>query len=409
MAISARGARIAGFPRPPFFEVYLQRKDVPGAVNFCMAENRLAKDVVEAKLQAVGHRTDRHGGLGYADYNGEPVLRHALAGMFGRYFARGRGAVSPDDIKVVNGCSTALWQLALALCDPGDVMLVPAPLYYSFPRDLGIVTDNVFAMCGGPAADGATTLAALQAAHAKHTAAGTRVRAAVFANPSNPTGDVMSRAELEAIVAWAGDVGVHVVVDEIYAFSVFRGQGEGFVSALGLGAALPEHVHVVWGLSKDFCGAGLRTGALVSTNRPLHAAVAKLGIFFQVPTALQHQLAAMLSDHAWLDATYLPTLRRELLAACEIVERHLTHAGIPFHPPAAALFVWCDLRPYCAARGGELALVTHLAEQGVLIVPGSAAGVEGWARLCFAALTPEEVDAGMARLVRALGAAPAKL
>lgn len=73
-------------------------------------------------------------------------------------------------------------------------------------------------------------------------------------------------------------------------------------------------VHTVFGASKDFCGSGLRIGALYSRNAALNQALGNLGYFASVPAPLQHALSRLWADDAWLDG-FLEENRRRMLEA----------------------------------------------------------------------------------------------
>lgn len=171
------------------------------------------------------------------------------------------GTVNPDDLCISAGCGAILDNLFMTITSPGDGVLIPAPYYPAFDNDLRVRNGARALPVSGDRADTLPNPSQLDAAVAKAAAEGCRVRALLLTNPSNPLGVVFTPAELTAAMEWAFDKGLHVVVDEVYASSVFDAQpAVPFVSALAMEAALPamakNKLHLVYGLSKDFCASG---------------------------------------------------------------------------------------------------------------------------------------------------------
>jgi 1-aminocyclopropane-1-carboxylate synthase len=114
---------------------------------------------------------------------------------------------------------------------------------------------------------------ALGAAYEHSLLQGSVPRMLLLLHPSNPLGTALSQTQLHDIFHWALDHGLHVVVDEIYAFSVFDNSTP-FVSAAKAAETVEHelsttHIHILWGFSKDWCMSGFRTGILYSQNTQL--------------------------------------------------------------------------------------------------------------------------------------------
>jgi len=276
------------------------------------------------------------------------------------------------------------------------------------------------------------TLRSLVAAAERCRDEGSPVRALLLCNPGNPTGLVLPSALLRELLAWALGSGLHCIVDEIYAFSCWSPEvGPRFVSAAELawgagGAGLPgaaERLHIVAGMSKDFCCSGLRVGVLYSKCGPLHAALVRgpavesresfwlshashlqdnISYFSSVSTHTQRALSNVLADTMWLDS-FLAERRERLARAHGALAASLRNVGLPFTDSGAGMFVWIDCRKLLprAADGGapgwqeETDLWTAFyscegGRGGVLLTPGAdcAAAEPGWFRACFAAADP---------------------
>jgi aspartate/methionine/tyrosine aminotransferase len=82
----------------------------------------------------------------------------------------------------------------------------------------------------------------------------------LLTNPGNPTGKVIPAPLMKEILAWANQKEMHVVIDEIYAISVFAEESS-FKSVYSFDSLPnPQKTHIVWGISKDFSLNGLRMG-----------------------------------------------------------------------------------------------------------------------------------------------------
>jgi 1-aminocyclopropane-1-carboxylate synthase len=183
---------------------------------------------------------------------------------------------------------------------------------------------------------------------------------------------------------------VHLVVDEVYALSVFGERP--FASVATLGPSLGDRVHVVWAFSKDFAASGLRCGALLTENAAVMGAVDALAYWACCSGDTQHVLGAMISDDAWIDG-YVATMRARLGAAYRRVAAALDAQGIPYLPAPT----W---------EGERVLWRRLLAETGVNLTPGEAcrAAEPGFMRLCFAGVPTDVAEHAVRVMGRALRA-----
>lgn len=363
--------------------------DNPGGyVNLGTADNRLVWDLLAPRLTLPPRRVDVHYGLLY----GTPELRTAIATVLAPVWP----GVDPEDLVVVSGATAALDILATALCDPGEVIMVPAPYYAAFDTDLtarsgarllpvSMSQDNGFAL------DPVLVDRALTEARR----AGVPVRALAVTSPSNPVGHVHSAAVLRDLATVAGAHSVDVIADEIYAYSTF---GADFTSMVG-----ERRLHGIWGLAKDFGLSGLKIGVVHTKDPEVRAAARALAYFAPVSTHTQALVANLLSDNAWV-AEFLAESRRRLHESATRTMALLTAGGIGYVEPAGGFSLWVDLRPHLT-DAGEHALWQRILRSGrVNILPGGvfAAPEPGWFRLCHAT-DADAVASGITRLVEVLG------
>jgi N-succinyldiaminopimelate aminotransferase len=319
----------------------------------------------------------------YAPVQGEPALREAAS----RYLARRHGAsIAPEAIQVLAGGTSGLNVIAQVLFDAGDELLLPSPFW---PLIRGIARAHgatpvelpFWTRCGAPGFD---VEGALEGAITARTAA-------IYVNsPNNPTGAALDEARIEALADVAERHALWVICDEAYE-EIYFGDPP---PAVWLHPRIRERALVVHTLSKSYGLAGSRV-AFVHGPEPVMSAVrgAQTFLTYCAPRPLQLGAARALDQgDAWLAESrvlYADAAR----AAAEALR-------VP--APTAGTFLFFDT----ARLGGE-AFLERCADAGVILTPGAAAGADyaRWARLCFTAVPPGELERAL-DLLEAL-AAPA--
>ncbi|HEU4948173.1 MAG TPA: aminotransferase class I/II-fold pyridoxal phosphate-dependent enzyme, partial [Kribbella sp.] len=406
MTVSKRARHYLGEPAPLVQAHYIAAEDPwsqanpDGYINLGTAENHLLFDLLEPKLTAPRAITaaDTH----YQHLQGLPSFRAELA----RFLARQRSTeVDPDDLVVAGGATVVLEILAQVLCDPGDGIVVPAPYYAGLDHDLaGRSGARIVAAPLDPAAGFALTAEAVEHAIVRARGRGQTLRAVALLSPHNPLGHVYDERTLRAVADVTMGQGLQLIVDEIYAGSVYDGS---FVSAARLVPSVvpPERLHLVWGFGKDFGLSGYKAGVLHTRDPQVLAAARHLAMFGPVSSDTQVLLRDLLADREWTDR-FLAAGAARLGAAYECTVKAVEQQGISVLPAAAGLFVWMDLRASLAEPtfDAEHALWQRIfTEAKVNISPGGVfhCAEPGWFRLCFAA-DREAVSLAITRLSRRL-------
>lgn len=412
MRLSRRAAALAADP-PPLVTAHFRAADDPfhpgdnpsGYVNLGTAENHLLWDLLAPKLRAA--RPVREPDTHYQPLYGTAEFRTALA----RFLTRTRGlsagdAVDPEDLVVLGGASAALDVLAYALCEPGEGIVLPSPYYNGLDMDftgragarvVPAPLSSVDGFASGPEAIGEALAAARDE--------GVTVKAIAVMSPHNPLGQVYSAAALTAIAGLARRKALDLIVDEVYAGSVYDGTPHTSVLTLPADVLPPQRRHMVWGFAKDFGLSGFKVGVLHTADPRLRIAARTLAYLAPVSTDTQVLLCDLLADEAWVDHL-LAESRRRLATAYQQLTTALTAAGIGYLAASGGHFVWLDLRPALPAPtfDAEYALWHRLFHEARLnISPGAVfhSPEPGWFRLCFAtdaALLHE----GVTRLTRVL-------
>ena len=309
--------------------------------------------VVEAGVRAL-----RGGLTAYTATLGLPALREAIADWTARQFGQ---ALEPARVAVAPGASGGLL-LALALyVDPGDEILVPDPGYPGYRHFVRAFEGVARALAVSPRSAFQPTLAMVRAAWTART------KGLVLGSPSNPTGTLIERAELERIARFIAERGGVLIADETYQGLVY---GVPPSSALGL----PGEVVLVNSFSKYFCMTGWRLGWVVLPAARMRD-FEKLAQHFYIcaPSAAQHAALAAF-EPATLQV--LEERRLEFQRRRDFLVPALECAGLalPAHP-SGAFYAYAD----CSAFHGDAKhfALQLLEEAGVAATPGLDFGANG--------------------------------
>lgn len=369
-----------------------------GYIPMAIAENKLMWDLLEPKFADC--RDLLHSAVGYDNFRGSEHFRERLAHFLGRTFLGER--VEPGQLAVVNGAGSALELLFYALCDPGDGVLVPTPSYMGFWMDIETRDEVVIVPVHTRSEDRfELTPALLDEAIA---AAGRPIKALLYTNPNNPIGRVDPPEKVDELLTWAEERGVHVVLDEIYALSIF--DGSEFVSGAELRPEMSDWLHIVWAFSKDFAVSGLRSGVIYTHNETLHRAIDELAYWLGTSGDTQSLLSQVIADDAWVDG-FLDESRRRLGTAYRGVTAVFDEHGIPYVPGGAGFFFLLDVRDHLPEHTWEAehSLWKRILEDAkVNLTPGSAChnAEPGFLRVVFSGIPVEASMEGATRVARLL-------
>jgi aspartate/methionine/tyrosine aminotransferase len=369
-----------------------------GFVNLGSAQNYLHPELLGDRLAFVeGHPDDAH----YQAFNGTSDCRASIANYLSSH---SETHVSNDSIVVGNGIISILEALTIALLDEGDSVLIPTPVFPGLVAAMSLRVRSKVELMETDASSGfRLTPAALETHLHQLKFEGKRVRAILICSPGNPVGQVFSADELAEFLEIAEMFDCALIVDEVYAGSVFS--GDEFVSAVSLES---KNVYVLGGLSKDFGLAGHATGWLHSINQDVVTAVAKQAHFFRLPAPIQRIITAVLQPK-WRD-DYLTVHRQKLKEAERVARQELTDCGVPVVASEAGLCLWVDLHAFLDADAADAEMKLYerlLNDHRVHISPGSGfkSTARGYFRLCFSQ-PPEILLEGLKRLIEGLIAGP---
>ncbi len=330
-----------------------------------------------AHIKAAAIRAIEAGFTKYTAVEGTPELRQAVVDKF----KRDNGLdFKPDQVLVSVGGKQSFFNLAQALLDQGDEVVIPAPYWVSYP-DMVLLADATptFIVAG---IDQGFKITPEQL----DRALGPKTKLVVLNSPSNPTGSVYSRTELVAL----GEVlrrhpQVWIATDDMYEHIVWT--GEPFCNIAMACPDLLDRTIVLNGVSKAYAMTGWRIG-YAAGPKPIMDAMKKVqsqSTSNATSIAQAAALEALVGDQSCM----APMLRA-------FKERHdwlvpaLGHLnGFRCLPSAGTFYAFPSVQGTIANRSGiadDLALAELvLNEAGVALVPGSAFGTPGYLRLSFAA------------------------
>lgn len=321
----------------------------------------------------------------YTRYDGIRRLRNVLSDRLARH--NGIKADPESEIVVTTGSTGAFAATLMALCNPGDRLILFEP-YYGYHLNTARVAGLEVDMVPLDPEHFALDAEALEA-----KAAG--ARAIVVNTPGNPSGRVFTRTELETIADICRRHDLLCITDEIYEYFVFDGHEHVSMQSL---PGMADRTVTISGYSKTFSITGWRIGFL-SAPAGLAAPIGLVNDLYYVCAASPLQYAVADAIRTLPDDFYR-RLGEDFQAKrdrfCDLLER----IGLPPRRPEGAYYVLADISAMGHERSKDAAMAL-LEEAGVASVPGSAffTGSEGerWTRFCFGK-SDETLDAACERL-----------
>ena len=238
-----------------------------------------------------------------------------------------------ENVLITNGGSEALLFSFMALCDPGDEILIPEPFYANY---------NAFASCVNVKIIPITTKAE-EGFHLPPKAEiekllTPKTKAILVSNPGNPTGVIYTTDEMEMLADLAVDNDMFIVADEVYREFVYDGLD---YTSFGNIKRIEDRVIIIDSVSKRFSACGARIGCITSKNMDLMAQVMKLAQGrLCVPTLEQVGAAALYTT----PVSYLEDVNKEYQSRRDILYAALKGMpGVVCDEPKGAFYVVAKL------------------------------------------------------------------
>lgn len=304
-----------------------------------------------------------------------------------------------SQVTVSVGAKHALMNLAIALYEPGDEVVIPAPYWVSYPEQVKMMgaapvfvpTDETSGFKMSP--------------DAFAEALSPRTKAVILCTPSNPTGAAYSEAELRALLdVWKERSDSYLIVDEIYADLVYDGFAQ--VSAAKIAEDARDRIIVVDGVSKTYAMTGWRIGWSIAPEKIAKALDTVQGQSTTNPTAIaQHAALAAITGPQEEIARMRAAFEKRRVA---MVEGLRSIAGVSCRLPEGAFYAFADCRALYglkykgkAIESDEEVAFFLLDEAHVAAVPGGAFGAPGYVRFSYATSEARIAD-GIASIKKAV-------
>ena len=343
--------------------------------------------IVEAAVDACRDPANHH----YTPTGGIPALREAIAAKTRRDSGF---EVGGTQVLVTNGGKQAVANAFAVLCDPGDEVIVLAPYWTTYPESIHLAGGTPVVVSSDEATGFRSSVEDLERAWTPNT------KALLFVSPSNPTGAVYPRQEIEAIGRWAVDKGIWVLTDEIYEHLVYGGTEHHSMPVLV--PELADRCLVANGVAKTYAMTGWRVGWLIG---PTDAIAAATNIQSHETSNVSNvaQRAALAAVAGGLEdvASMREAFDRRRRA---IVTMLIDIEGVVCPEPEGAFYAFPSVkgllgrsirgqRPETSAELAELCIT----EAKVAVVPGEAFGAPGFFRMSYA-LADHDLSEGVSRL-----------
>ncbi|MDT8338308.1 MAG: pyridoxal phosphate-dependent aminotransferase [Sulfurimonas sp.] len=306
----------------------------------------------------------------YTAVDGIPTLKTAIANKL----KRDNGlSYAPNQIITNNGAKHSLFNLFAAVIQKGDEVIIPSPYWVTYPElvlyyggtvvEIETHDDNAFKITPQQLQDALTP----------------KTKMIVLTSPSNPTGAVYSRAELEAIGKVLEGTDVIVASDEMYEKLIYEGE---FTSAAAVSEDMYKRTVTINGLSKSVAMTGWRFGYMAAHNTELIQATKKLQSqsTSNINSITQKAAIAGLDGSADEDIEMMRVAFKE--RRDEAVKLINAIDGLSVYKPDGAFYLFVNIKEL---SNDSMEFCKQLLEKkGVAVVPGVGFGSDGYFRFSFA-------------------------
>ncbi|MCT2878109.1 aminotransferase class I/II-fold pyridoxal phosphate-dependent enzyme [Lactobacillus delbrueckii] len=332
------------------------------------------------KTAAIKGIVDNHSH--YAPSNGTPGLRKAAADFLARHYDM---HYEPSEIIATNGATEAIYTVMSAIINPGDVMVLPTPIFPLYIADASLEKAEVVQI--DTSQTGFKLMPdQLQAAVDEY---GDRLRILVMNYPTNPTGVMYSQEELDALAAVIKDRPTFVLCDEIYSELNYEQEHA------SMAKSLRSQAIVLNGVSKSWAMTGYRIG-IMAAPQEITDQLAKVHQFITTtePTPMQDAAEEAFKNRD-RDAREMKAAFKERR---DYLYQALTETGFEVIKPQGAFYIWAKIP--AGLNQKDMEFVYELADQAhVGVCAGSwfAKGGQGWLRFSYATAL-DEIKEGVSRI-----------
>ncbi|MGN0817560.1 MAG: aminotransferase class I/II-fold pyridoxal phosphate-dependent enzyme [Candidatus Coproplasma sp.] len=351
----ASGLKPSGIRK--FFDIV---QEMDGAISLGVGEPDF---VTPYSIRDAAIRSVKKGLTQYTGNRGLPDLRENIC----RYLSeRFNISAVPEHTLVTVGASEAIDLTLRAICEEGDEILVPQPCYVSYAPSVTLAGGTPVAVDCVADNDFILTPEQLE------TRITPKTKALILAYPNNPTGAVMTKEQLKAIIPVIEKHDLLVISDEIYAELTYVGK---HVSIASLGN-MSERTVVINGFSKAFAMTGWRVG-FVCAPAEIDEAMFKIHQYtiMCAPRVSQHAASAALAEGFADGFSAVEEMREEYARRGRFLVNSFNSLGLKCFAPKGAFYVFPSVEK--TGLSGEEFATRLLREKKVAVVPGTAFGDAG--------------------------------
>ena len=346
------------------------------------------KYVVEAAKKAIEDPKNHK----YSPVAGLASLRNEIARTTLEYSGF---EIDPNNILVSNGGKQAIITCMLAILNPSDEVIIPAPYWTTYPEAVKIAGGNPIFIQSTKEQDFKIDVDMLESVKTDKT------KLLIWCSPSNPTGVVYSKEEADAIYQWVFDNNIWIMSDELYEHLVYEGENTPSPALIDKNL---NNTLIINGVSKAYSMTGWRVGWLIANNEVMGLAK-KIQSQATSNVSNVSQLAAESALKNGLDVTKEMKIafdrrRNYAIKKLESIDNLSVVNG------TGAFYLYVDVNFYCTGKflninSSEDFCNWLIENYFIAFVPGEVFGTNGFMRLSYA-LSDQELEEGLERLATAI-------
>jgi len=332
----------------------------------------------------------RKGNTKYTPVAGIPELKEAVCANINADYGLN---VAPSNVIVSCGAKHSLYNLFYTLFEAPDEVIIPGPCWVSYPP--------MIEMTGAKAVIVDTRKNRMHiTADMVKEAITPRTRGIIINSPSNPTGMVFERKELEKIAELCVEHDILIISDDIYRKLIF--DGARFFSVATISPEVAKRTFIIDGPSKTYAMTGWRIGYCIGDSSVIKA-------MSRLQSQSTSNSTSFAQRGAWISLTGDQSIVEERRKIFEkrrdlIVSKLREIPGFDIVPPEGSFYAFPSINGYMERFGGSSALTSYLLENAlVAVVPGEEFGAPDHIRLSFAT-SEENIIKGLDRVKEALSA-----
>ena len=304
---------------------------------------------------------------------------------------------STSNIVISNGGKHSLTNTFTCICDPGDEVILPAPYWVSYPEMIKLADAVPVIIEGAEENNFKFTAEQLESAITSKT------RALVLNTPSNPTGMVYTKDELEKIAEIAVKNNIYIIFDEIYEKLVYEGEHTNIAT---LGDEIRDLTIIVNGLAKTYAMTGWRIG-YIAANKKLAKAMGNIQSHATSNPNSIAQAAAVEALNG--DQSIIETMKKTYIERRDyMVDKINSIDGLSCKTPHGAFYVFMNVKDVLNKEHyGKMINTANELCQDILdralvaLVPSEGFGVDGYVRLSYAT-SMDTIKTGLDRIEKYL-------